>query len=348
METVWFVIVGLMLVTYVVLDGFDLGAGVLHLFVARTDHERRTVIAAIGPVWDGNEVWLLAGGGILFYAFPRAYAAGFSGFYMPLMMVLWLLILRGLSVEFRSHIENPLWRSFWDGAFAFASTLLAIVLGAALGNVVRGVPLEPTGYFRGPLFTNFLPGRDPGVLDWYTVLVGVFALALLSAHGALYLAWKTNAPVGERALKAAMPLWTAVVVAGLLTTAATAWLRPALYANIAARPVAWPLVALILTALAMVFVSIRRRRELVSFLWSAAFVSAMLLATAVGVYPKLLASTLGPANDLTIANARAGELAMRVGLVWWAAAIALAIGYFVYLYRSFKGRVDLGVDGHGY
>src|SRR6185369_1895554 len=131
MELVWFTIVSLMIATYVVLDGFDFGAGILHLFVAKTDTERRTVLAAIGPVWDGNEVWLLAGGGILVFAFPRAYSAGFSGFYLPLMMVLWLLVIRGSSIEFRSHQPSPLWRSFWDGAFTFASALLAIFLGAA-------------------------------------------------------------------------------------------------------------------------------------------------------------------------------------------------------------------------
>src|SRR5258708_4955815 len=172
MATVWFIILSLMLATYVILDGFDFGAGILHLFVAKTDEERRTVLAAIGPVWDGNEVWLVASGGILVYTFPRVYAAGFSGFYLPLMMVLWLLILRGLSIEFRSHHENSLWRSFWDGTLFFASTLMAIILGAALGNVIRGVPVNGEGYFSIPLFTDFLPGTHPGVLDWYTALVG--------------------------------------------------------------------------------------------------------------------------------------------------------------------------------
>src|SRR5215213_9803227 len=181
MESVWYIIIAVMLAVYVVLDGFDLGAGILHLFVAKSDTERRTVFASIGPVWDGNEVWLIASGGVLVYAFPRAYSAGFSGFYMPLMMALWLLLLRGISIEFRSHEPNPLWRSFWDGAFAFSSTLMTIVLGAALGNVVRGVPVDATGFFSGPLFTNFSPGRHPGVLDWYTVLIGVFTLLALAA-----------------------------------------------------------------------------------------------------------------------------------------------------------------------
>ena len=142
METLWFVIVSLVLAVYVVLDGFDFGAGALHLFVARTDRERRQVLAAIGPFWDGNEVWLLAGGGVLFLAFPRVLATGLSGFYLAIMLLLWVLILRGISIEFRSHVEDPMWRIFWDTAFCAASTLAPVLLGAALANVLRGVPLD--------------------------------------------------------------------------------------------------------------------------------------------------------------------------------------------------------------
>ena len=147
METVWFVLVAFMLTAYVVLDGFDLGAGIMHLFVTRTDEERRLVLRAIGPVWDGNEVWLIAGGGTLFFAFPLLYASSFSGFYLPLNMVLWLLILRGVGIEFRMHLDNPVWRDFFDGLFAIGSLLLTVFFGAALGNVIRGVPLRPDHYF---------------------------------------------------------------------------------------------------------------------------------------------------------------------------------------------------------
>src|SRR5437762_1854450 len=189
METVWFALVSLMLAAYVVLDGFDFGAGILHLFVAKTDAERRTVLAAIGPVWNGNEVWLIASGGVLVFAFPKVYAAGFSGFYLPLMMVLWLLVLRGISIEFRSKEDNPLWRTFWDNVFFGSSLSMSVVLGAALGNVIRGVPLGSSGYFQGALFTNFQPGPNPGVLDWYTISVAVFAALVLAGHGALFLNW---------------------------------------------------------------------------------------------------------------------------------------------------------------
>src|ERR1700760_508853 len=153
MSTIWFMIVAVMVAMYVILDGFDLGAGAVHLFIARNDDERRTVIRAIGPVWDGNEVWLLAAGGTLYFAFPLLYASSFSGFYLPLMMVLWLLILRGIGIELRMHLEGTVWRGFFDGCFALSSILLAIFYGAALGNVIRGVPLNQERYFFLPLWT---------------------------------------------------------------------------------------------------------------------------------------------------------------------------------------------------
>src|SRR5260370_23121281 len=229
METVLFAMVAGMLAVYVVLDGFDFGVGILHRFVARTDDERRTVLAAIGPVWDGNEVWLVAAAGVLFMGFPRVYSAAFSGFYMALMFVLWALIVRGIAIESRSHQDKLFWREFWDTAFSLASGLLAVVLGAALGNLVRGVPLDSTGFFAIPLFTDFQPGVRPGVFDWYTVLVGVFTLSALACHGALYLAWKTAGPVQLRSHTCARRAWLAVRPLWALVTLATAWSRPAVY-----------------------------------------------------------------------------------------------------------------------
>ena len=243
MEAVWFAIVSAMLAVYAVLDGFDFGVGILHRFVARTDEERRTVLAAIGPIWDGNEVWLIAAGGVLFVAFPKVYATGFSGFYMALIIVLWLLILRGVSIEFRSHQENPLWREFWDTIFMVASAMLAVVFGATLGNLVRGVPVGEDGLRGMPLFTNFRPGREPGILDWYTGLVGLFTLVALAVHGALYLAWRTTGPVRERSVAFALEAWKAALVLWVAATAATAWVRPDLFSALASRPLAFPFVA---------------------------------------------------------------------------------------------------------
>ena len=198
MPTLWYCLVAFMIAVYVLLDGFDLGVGIVHLGVARTDAERRTVIGSIGPVWDGNEVWLLAGGGTLFFAFPVLYASSFSGFYLPLMMVLWLLILRGISIEFRSLVPGPLWSPFWDLFFCVSSALLAIFFGAALGNVVRGVPLDAreisSSHFG--LISRF--GAAAGVLDWYTILVGdgVIWFWPCTARCGLYTNAKVKSPPG--------------------------------------------------------------------------------------------------------------------------------------------------------
>lgn len=272
METLWYAIVAVMLSVYVVLDGFDFGAGMLHLFVARSDQERRQIFNAIGPFWNGNEVWLLASGGLLVFAFPRVYAVGFSGFYLPLMMVLWLLILRGISIEFRSKEDNPLWRTFWDVTFFASSLCMAIVFGAALGNVIRGVPLGAQGYFDGALFTDFQPGLNPGVLDWYTVSVGIFAALVLAGHGAVYLTWKTADAVHDRSLSAARVLWKAILGVGIIVTYLTTIVRPELYAKLISRPWTWSLAALVLASLVSVGLALAKKKELIAFVASSFFI----------------------------------------------------------------------------
>ena len=193
METFWYSAVTLMLAVYVVLDGYDFGVGMVYPFVARTEEERRMALAAIGPVWSGNEVWLIAAGAVLFLAFPRAYAAGFSGFYLALIIVLWLLMGRGLAIELRAHVDHLLWRQFWDVIFTASSALLAVVFGIALGNLIRGVPLKCRGLFLCGALDGLSPRPDPGILDWFTLLLAITSAVLLTGHGANYLAMKTTA-----------------------------------------------------------------------------------------------------------------------------------------------------------
>src|SRR5499425_775742 len=232
----WFVLVAVMITAYVVFDGFDLGAGVLHLFIAKTDQERRTVIRSIGPVWDGNEVWLLAGGGTLYFAFPLLYASGFSGFYLPLMIVLWLLILRGIGIDLRMHLNSPVWSGFFDGCFAISSFLLTIFYGAALGNVIRGVPLQKDGYFFLPLWTDWRVGPEPGVLDWYTVIAGLIALVALTLHGAHYVALKTSGDLNLRSRRLASALWPLLMLLTVISLWSTLSIRPELLANYREHP----------------------------------------------------------------------------------------------------------------
>jgi len=346
LPVLWFWIVAVMIAMYVVLDGFDLGAGIIHLAVAKTDEERRMVLKSIGPVWDGNEVWLLAGGGTLYFAFPALYASSFSGFYLPLMMVLWLLILRGTSVEFRSHIRNAVWRPMWDVIFSFSSALLAIFFGAALGNVVRGVPLNEKGEFFLPLWTNFQPGREPGILDWYTILIGVYAFLVLTQHGALWVACKTPNPVQERARSIARPVWYAVAVLTVVVTVASFRLQPKLAESFARWPAGYVFPLLALVSLVGILVFQRKQDDLKAFLSSMLFIVGMLTSVVFGVFPMVLPANTDPALSLTIYNASAPEYGLRVGLWWFTPGILIAAFYFWFLYRRFAGKVTVEQEGY--
>jgi cytochrome d ubiquinol oxidase subunit II len=348
MGTLWFWIVALMLVAYVVLDGFDIGVGIVYLFVARTELERQQAIRAIGPVWDGNEVWLLAAGGTLFFAFPLLYASSFSGFYLPLMIVLWLLMLRGISIELRHHSHNNLWRTFFDGVFTFASALLAIFFGAALANVVRGVPIGPDDYFFLSLWTNFRTGPNPGILDWYTVLGGVLALVALALHGSLYLAVKTEGDLEQRALRAASAAWPALALLTIVSLPATVIARPNSLQNYLAHPLSFLVPCAVLGTLATIFVTIRRQAVLAAFFASCVYLSAMLAGAAAGLYPVLLPTVGTQGRDITIANALAGPHTLRVGLVWWTIGMALALFYFATVYWLFRGKVPQTAEGYGH
>jgi cytochrome d ubiquinol oxidase subunit II len=348
MTALWFWIVSVMLAVYAVMDGFDFGAGILHPFVARTDAERRQVLGAIGPLWDGNEVWLLAAGGCMFLAFPKVLAAGFSGFYLALFMVVWTFIMRGIAIELRSHVPDGMWRALWDFAFAVASLLLPVLLGAALGNVVRGVPVDASGYFNIPLFTDFGTGNPVGILDWYTVLMGVFVLVTIANHGALFLAWKTDGPVHERARRLALPLSVLAAVLGGVCTLATARVNPDVYAHLPTAPLAWLGLLAFLVGLGLVFWGQLRGRHLLAFLGSAAFIAGLLGATAACVSPVMLKSTLDPAFSLTAENSAASAQGLRAGLAWWLVGFPLAVSYFVIVFRLHRGKVKVADDDEGY
>jgi cytochrome d ubiquinol oxidase subunit II len=347
MEMLWFWLVSVMVAVYAVMDGFDFGAGILHHVVARTDSERRQVLGSIGPLWDGNEVWLLAAGGSLFLAFPRVLAAGFSGFYLAMFMVVWTFMLRGISIEFRSHMTDKLWRAFWDFLFTVASVLLPILLGAALGNVVRGVPLDETGYFNLPLFTHFGTQNPVGILDWYTVLIGVFVLVTVSNHGALFIAWKTESVVHERARKIALPLSVLTTVLAGVATLATAQVNSAIYARLPQAPLAWIALLIVAFGLIAIFAGQLRGKPLLAFIGSGAFILGLLAATAACVFPVMLRSTLNPDWSLTAHNAATSHYGLMAGLGWWCVGFPLAIAYFVLVFRLHRGKVKAS-EGEGY
>ena len=348
MFELWFGIVAVMLTAYVVMDGWDFGAGALHLLVARTDEERRTVLAAIGPFWDANEVWLLAAGGALFVAFPRVLAAGLSGFYLAIFLVLWSLILRAIAIEFRSHVADPMWRGFWDVVFCGASVLLPVLFGAALGNVIRGVPLSVDGWFQLTLFTDFRPHDPAGILDWFTVLAGVFTLVALAVHGALFLSWRTRGPVAERARTLAGRLAIALAVLWPLVTVATLRVNTELLAALPHRPVAWLAATAALVGLVIAIAGNARRRPLPAFLGSCAFLAGMLGATAACLFPVMLRSIVDPAFSLTAQGGGGTEAGLRLALRWWLLGIPLVAFYFTLLFRLHRGPAVAARNGEGY
>ncbi|MCA9743707.1 MAG: cytochrome d ubiquinol oxidase subunit II [Deferribacteres bacterium] len=348
METFWFIAIGFMLTMYVILDGFDLGAGIVHLIAAKSDDERRSILNAIGPVWDGNEVWLLAAGGTLYFAFPLLYASSFSGFYLPLMMVLWLLMLRAIGIEFRHHIHHPLWKSFWDVVFSIASILLTIFLGAALGNVVRGVPLNTDGYFFEPLWTTFTVVPEAGILDWFTLLMGLVAFATLTAHGANYIAMKTSGKLLKRSRAISRIAAWGVLATSLLALIAVSTIRPQIWHPYSAHPWGFIFPLIGLAGLGGMFYFHQKTSDTAAFLSSTAFIAGMAASTAFGLYPNLLPASTSPEYSLTIFNTAAGEYGLKVGLVWWIIGISLTCLYFAYLFYSFRGKIKLPAQGEGY
>jgi len=348
MGFIWYWIVAVMLAAYVVLDGFDLGVGILHPLLARGESDRQIMLRSIGPVWDGNEVWLLAGGGTLYFAFPALYAAAFSGFYLALMIVLWLLILRGASVELRMHIDDPLWRSFFDGLFFFSSSLLAVFFGAALANVIRGVPLQPDGYFFLPLWTNWRVGPQPGILDWYTVIGGVVALVALAIHGGLYLAVKTEGELQERARTFVRRFWAVLFAITIVSLVATIAVRSDALAKYSAVPLAYAIPVVVIGSLGGMLYFCRAKADRKAFASSCIYLSTMLVGAAISLYPRLLPSSSDVTLDITVQNALSGPYAMRVGLIWWAFGMILALVYFVVVYRLFRGKVTLDGGGYGH
>ncbi|HKO29008.1 MAG TPA: cytochrome d ubiquinol oxidase subunit II [Solirubrobacteraceae bacterium] len=331
MQTAWFWFLAVMITVYVILDGFDLGVGALHLVLAREESEREEATAAIGPVWNGNEVWLIASGGVLFMAFPKAYASAFSGLYFGLILVLWLLVGRGLALELRHQVDHPLWRTACDTVFGLSSAALALVFGVALGNVVRGVPLHPNGYFSLPLFH---------ILNWYALLVGAFGLVVLCAHGASFLAARGGATLGGRARLWARRLWLVQAALFVAMVGPTYAVRDEMLTKLVDEP--WKLIFPGLAIGALVAMPVWQRRGLWgrAFAASSAFIAGLLTTMAAGLYPSVLPARDGRPFGLTVHTAAAGHHSLTTALVWWPLGMVLALTYFAYAYRMFFRRQE--------
>jgi cytochrome d ubiquinol oxidase subunit II len=336
-ETVWYCVLALLLTGYAVLDGFDIGVGVLHLWVARTNDERRLALTSIGPVWDGNEVWLIATGGLLVLSFPHVYAAGFSGFYLALIIVLWLLMGRGLAIEWRANVNDPMWRDAADVIFSLSSILLVICYGLAVGNIINGVPLNKDGYYQG-LFA--------WMINPYAVLVGVFTLVVIALHGANWLALKTTGPVQQRARLASSRLWPVLLILVVLVTIATFLANRDMGLNYKSYPVYAIVPILTLAALLAVRYFRQIEDDLRAFLSSAALILTLLVSTAIGYYPHLLLSRPHPERSFTIHNAVSSNYSLTVGFIWLCIGLTFVIAHFTFVYYLFRGKAVHEEGGH--
>jgi len=337
LSDVWYVLFVLIVAGYLILDGFDMGVGILHLPLARTDRERRTFLNSIGPVWDGNEVWLVLAGGVLFAVFPLVYASLFSGFYLAFMLVLLVMILRTVAIEFRSKEPSPRWRAAWDTVFWAASVGLALLLGIAFGNVLSGVPINAEGNMTVSLIDLLTP---------FALLVGVTTVAMFATHGAIFLSLKTEGELQARIERALPLLMVAFFVLNTLVVIAMVLFRQQITARYTNDiwPVVFPAAALVALIAAWLFV--RRGQTFEAFLASAAMIGLLIISGAIGLYPNLLISTTDPAYNLTVANAASADNTLQVALIVAIIGMPFVLLYTAGVYWIFRGKATVDADGY--
>jgi cytochrome bd ubiquinol oxidase subunit II len=332
LNLIWFVLLGVLLAGYAVLDGFDLGVGMLHL-LARGDAERRTLIATIGPIWDGNEVWLVTFGGALFAAFPEAYATVFSGFYIVFMLVLLALISRAVSLDFRSKTESPAWRKTWDIVFSLSSTLATLLFGVGIGNAMVGVPLNERGIYAGGFFN---------LLNPYSILVGLLAIAMFLMHGAIYLHLKTTGELRDRIDRWMWRSYGLFVALYLTVTVATWFQVPRATAPFANYASAWLIVVINVLAVLSIPYALARGWSGRAFLASCSSVIALVMLVGLALFPNLVTSAPNPDNSLTIYSAASSQKTLGIMLIVAAIGMPFVIAYTTIIYWVFRGRVAVG------
>lgn len=331
LNTIWFILIGVLLTGYAILDGFDLGVGSLHLLV-KDDAERRIMLNSIGPVWDGNEVWLVTGGGALFAAFPHVYATVFSGFYTAFMLLLAGLIFRAVAIEFRSKRPSKRWRSAWDIAFSISSILIALLMGVALGNIVTGIPLAADKEFAGNFWTLVNP---------YTLLVGITTLSLFMMHGAIYAVLKTEGALQEKVRGWVNNTIIFFVIMYVTTTMATLIYFPHMLDHFKNSPLFFVVAILNMLAIANIPREIHHKREFRAFLSSAASIAALLTIFAIGLFPNIVLSNPNPELSLNIYNAASSQKTLNIMLIMAIIGIPFVLAYTISIYWIFRGKVKL-------
>ncbi len=336
LNTVWYLLVGVLIVGYAILDGFDLGVGVISLFL-RDPKDVRTCMKAIGPVWDGNEVWLLTAGGALFAAFPPVYAAVFSGFYIAFTLLLVALIFRAISIEFYSKVDSDQWRYVWSWAFGLGSLIPAILFGVAFGNILRGLPIDVRGEFTG----TFL-----GLLNPYALLVGLLALAMFIMHGAVYMTLKTDGELRERMHAWALGGWAALAILYIPCTLFTMLTSPLLFDKLNGNVLFYLAMIPLLVSFPCVPASLTGHRYGRAFLASAATIASMVAMAGVSLFPYLVPSRTDPEFSLTIYNASSTPLTLKAMFVIAIIGMPIVLVYTACVYWVFRGKVELSNEGY--
>ncbi len=332
LNTIWFALVGILFTGYAMLDGFDLGVGALHLFT-RNDEERRIMLNSIGPVWDGNEVWLVTGGGALFAAFPNVYATVFSGFYLAFVLLLFALIFRAVAIEFRSKQPMFWWRQMWDISFAVGSIVSSLLIGVAIGNMALGIPLDANGEYAGTFF---------GLLKPYPLLLGITTVALFMMHGAIYGVMKTEGEFHDKLRRWSMNCIIFFVICAATTTMATLLYVPRMAARLHDYPWLFSIAVLNMLAIANIPREFHRGKDWLAFLSSCATMATLMLLFGINAYPNLVYSTPNPENSLNIINAASSQKTLGIMLVIACIGVPIVLAYTACIYWIFRGKVKVG------
>lgn len=331
LNIIWFILVGVLLTGYAILDGFDLGVGALHLFT-KTDEERRKSINSIGPVWDGNEVWLVTAGGALFAAFPEVYATVFSGFYIALMLLLFMLIFRAVAIEFRSKQTGKRWRASWDIVFSVSSMIIAILMGVALGNIITGIPLGSDKEFAGTFF---------GLLKPYPILIGITTLALFMMQGTIYLIIKTDGELQKRIKSFANKIIILFIICFAITTITTLIFYPNMITHFKEYPILFAIPILIILTLIYIPIKIKSGKDFRAFLLSSFCIALLMISFAIGIFPNIVLSNPVAENSLNIYNAASSQKTLMIMLIIAIIGMPLVIAYTAIIYKVYKGKVKL-------
>lgn len=335
LNIIWFLLVGVLIIGYTILDGFDLGVGIIHLFT-KDENEKRIDLNAIGPVWDGNEVWLLTGGGALFAAFPIVYATVFSGFYIAFMLLLAALIFRAVSFEFRKYSEAKD-KKYWDIALGLGSLIPALLYGVAIGNILRGLPIDAKGAYHG----TFLELLNP-----YALVVGAVSLSMFVMHGAIYMTLKSEGKLREKMIKLANKAWIVFVLLYLTATLMTIFVGKWLFASIMGFPIFWVLLLLLFVTIIYIPIGLKTGKFGNTFTASALMIAAMILLMALSLFPKLVPSSIDLSYSLTIYNASSTPRTLETMLIIALIGVPIVLGYTIWIYRIFKGKVIIDKDSY--